>query len=119
VRLGIFGSGFGGLTIHEAIRERLPRCDRVYLGDNTRAPYELLLPVIHEVVPAGVRVLSQGEIVAPSLESYLRRHPQIEGRLSRGSTTEFLTTDVGESFDRLARLFLGHVVASGPARLDP
>jgi glutamate racemase len=81
--------------------------------------YPLLLPVIHEVVPVGVRVLSQGEIVAPSLESYLRRHPEIEGRLSRGRTTEFLTTDVGESFDRLAELFLGHAVASGPARLDP
>lgn len=81
--------------------------------------YPLLLPAIRAVVPGAVRVLSQGEIVAPSLEDYLRRHPELEQRLSRGGTTDFLTTDVGESFDRLAELFLGHPVASAPARLEP
>jgi glutamate racemase len=80
--------------------------------------YPLLLPGIRVVVPPAVRLLSQGEIVAPSLEDYLRRHPAIEARLSRGGTTEFLTTDVGESFDRLAELFLGHPVASEQARLE-
>ena len=74
--------------------------------------YPLLLPRIREVVPRRVRVLSQGEIVAPSLEDYLRRHPEIETRLSRGGETHFLTTDVSESFDRLAELFLGHPVRS-------
>jgi glutamate racemase len=81
--------------------------------------YPLLLPAIRAVVPPAVRVLSQGEIVAPSLEDYLRRHPEIETRLSRGGATEFLTTDVGESFDRLAELFLGHAVASARVRLEP
>jgi glutamate racemase len=74
--------------------------------------YPLLLPRILEVVPRGVRVLSQGEIVAPSLADYLCRHPEIEARLSRGGETQFLTTDVSESFDRLAQLFLGHAVRS-------
>ena len=36
---------------------------------------------IREVVPRRVRVLAQGEIVAPSLGDYLRRHPEIETRL--------------------------------------
>jgi glutamate racemase len=74
--------------------------------------YPLLLPRIREVVPPSVRVLSQGEIVAPSLEDYLRRHPEMEARLSRGGETHFLTTDVSESFDSLAELFLGHPVRS-------
>ncbi len=80
--------------------------------------YPLVAPAIRAVVPPAVRLLSQGEIVAPSLEDYLRRHPELERRLSSGGTTEFLTTDVGESFDRLAELFLGHAVASERARLE-
>lgn len=37
--IGIFDSGYGGLTILEAIRRRLPRYSYLYLGDNARAPY--------------------------------------------------------------------------------
>lgn len=37
--VGIFDSGYGGLTILEKIREVLPQYDYIYLGDNARAPY--------------------------------------------------------------------------------
>lgn len=37
--IGIFDSGFGGLTILEGIRNRMPQYDYVYLGDNARTPY--------------------------------------------------------------------------------
>lgn len=37
--IGIFDSGYGGLTILKAIRELLPQYDYAYLGDNARAPY--------------------------------------------------------------------------------
>lgn len=37
--IGIFDSGYGGLTILEDIRKRLPVYDYLYLGDNARAPY--------------------------------------------------------------------------------
>ena len=37
--IGIFDSGYGGLTILKAITERLPQYDYLYLGDNARAPY--------------------------------------------------------------------------------
>ncbi|MDR2681329.1 MAG: glutamate racemase [Tannerella sp.] len=37
--LGIFDSGYGGLTIFEHIRRALPEYDYIYLGDNARAPY--------------------------------------------------------------------------------
>lgn len=39
MRIGIFDSGFGGLSIYRSIRARLPRYDYVYLGDNARTPY--------------------------------------------------------------------------------
>lgn len=37
--IGIFDSGYGGLTILHGIRQRLPEYDYLYLGDNARAPY--------------------------------------------------------------------------------
>jgi len=37
--IGIFDSGFGGLTIFKGIRRLLPEHDYVYLGDNARTPY--------------------------------------------------------------------------------
>lgn len=81
--------------------------------------YPLLAPAIRAVIPASVRLVEQGAIVAPSLADYLRRHPEIEQRLSRGASTHFLTTDASEGFDRLAALFLGHAVASERVDLDP
>lgn len=37
--IGVFDSGYGGLTILQRLRERLPEYDYLYLGDNARAPY--------------------------------------------------------------------------------
>ena len=37
--IGIFDSGYGGLTILHGIRQLLPQYDYVFLGDNARAPY--------------------------------------------------------------------------------
>ena len=38
-KIGVFDSGYGGLTILEAIRREIPQYDYLYLGDNARAPY--------------------------------------------------------------------------------
>lgn len=37
--IGVFDSGYGGLTILEKIREKMPEYDYIYLGDNARTPY--------------------------------------------------------------------------------
>ena len=37
--IGVFDSGYGGLTILHGIRQLLPQYDYMYLGDNARAPY--------------------------------------------------------------------------------
>ena len=39
VSVGVFDSGYGGLTILKGLREALPELDYLYLGDNARAPY--------------------------------------------------------------------------------
>ncbi len=37
--IGVFDSGYGGLTILQQLRKQLPERDFIYLGDNARAPY--------------------------------------------------------------------------------
>jgi glutamate racemase len=43
--IGVFDSGFGGLTVHRALIEALPERDFVYLGDNRNAPYGIRSPI--------------------------------------------------------------------------
>ncbi|MFW0717169.1 glutamate racemase [Pedobacter sp. N23S346] len=37
--IGIFDSGYGGLTVFRSIADQLPEYDYIYLGDNARSPY--------------------------------------------------------------------------------
>ncbi|MGL5406501.1 MAG: glutamate racemase [Propionibacteriaceae bacterium] len=47
--IGIFDSGFGGLTVARAVVDLLPHEDIIYLGDTARAPYgDLSLPQVRE-----------------------------------------------------------------------
>jgi glutamate racemase len=39
MKIGVFDSGFGGLTVLRALLERIPGADYVYLGDTARLPY--------------------------------------------------------------------------------
>lgn len=56
--VGIFDSGYGGLTILSEIRRRLPRYDYLYLGDNARAPYgSRSFEIIYEFTLQAVRYL--------------------------------------------------------------
>jgi glutamate racemase len=58
MKIGVFDSGYGGLTILEKIRERLPQYDYLYLGDNARAPYGTRsFEVIYEYTLQAVRWL--------------------------------------------------------------
>ncbi len=43
--IGVFDSGFGGLTVHRALIDALPDRDFVYLGDNQNAPYGVRPPI--------------------------------------------------------------------------
>jgi glutamate racemase len=56
--------------------------------------------------------LEQGPVVAEKLKDYLRRHPEIKDRLTCGGARTFLTTDLADRFDRLARIFFGEPIRS-------
>lgn len=80
--------------------------------------YPLLYNKIKKYSPEGVRILSQGEIVADSLANYLERHPSMELRLTRSGQREFYTTDSTEDFDRHGAHFYGQPVQSTHVDLE-
>ena len=56
--IGVFDSGYGGLTVLKEIREKLPEYDFLYLGDNARAPYgSRSFDVIYEYTWQAVQAL--------------------------------------------------------------
>lgn len=64
--IGVFDSGYGGLTILKEMRERLPAYDFLYLGDNARAPYgtrsfevvyEFTLEAVEELFSRGCELI--------------------------------------------------------------
>jgi glutamate racemase len=74
--------------------------------------YPLLLEKIEQHIPKHINVISQGGIVARSLDDYLRRHPEMEAALTRNGARHFLTTDDTVSFDSKAGIFYGSTVRS-------
>ncbi len=80
--------------------------------------YPLLIEKIRKYAPEGIRILEQGHLVAESLKDYLRRHPEMDARLSKNGTATFLTSENPEKFDSLASLFTHHPVRSHRCSLD-
>jgi len=74
--------------------------------------YPLIKKRIEKFLQPHISVVAQGEIVAASLEDYLRRHPEIEKQLEKNSTADFCTTDSVEDFDNHATIFYGREVQS-------
>jgi glutamate racemase len=82
---------------------RDPEIDTLILGCTH---YPLLRKKIEAVLPAGVHVLAQGDLVASALTDYLERHKTLEEKLDKNGTCEFLTTEHPEKFRQSASVFL-------------
>ena len=74
--------------------------------------YPLLMNKIKAHLPANVKVIAQGDIVAKSLVDYLHRHPELEQKLSKSGSRKFYTTDDTSEFDRHASRFFSEPVTS-------
>ena len=74
--------------------------------------YPLLKNKIARLLPKGITLLTQGQIVADSLADYLQRHPELESRCSKNGQRAFYTTDSTEDFDNHASIFFGQAVQS-------
>lgn len=74
--------------------------------------YPLLINKIKKYLPEEVTLLSQGKIVAESLADYLKRHPELEKKLSKKMSVQYYTTDSSDNFNKSAGLFLGQAIQS-------
>lgn len=86
-----------------------PEIDTIILGCTH---YPLLYDKIRRYTSDNIKVLIQGKIVADSLLDYLRRHPEMGRRITRGGTLELLTTEEPDKFSGLASVFMGENVSS-------
>lgn len=68
--------------------------------------YPLLMHQVRKFVPQHIHILEQGQIVAEKLVDYLKRHPEMEMRLTKGSHIHFQTTESSENFNDKATLFM-------------
>jgi glutamate racemase len=90
--------------------ERAPLIDTILLACTH---YPLLAHQIARFLPPYVQLISQGEIVARSLVSYLTKHPEMEARCTRHGSRKYFTTESTDDFATKARIFLkDHVEAA-------
>jgi glutamate racemase len=68
--------------------------------------YPLLADKIKNFIPASVRLVNQGDIVAASLKDYLLRHPEMDERCTKGGSISFFTTETPDSFSKKASVFM-------------
>lgn len=72
--------------------------------------YPLLLKKIKKYVPPTTTILTQGTIVAQSLQQYLAKHHAIENLCSKQGQVQFYTTDDVTDFNNHATVFFGKEV---------
>ncbi len=99
----------------DELMKKNDKIDTVLLGCTH---YPLLSKKIQQHLPVGVQLLSQGKIVAESLADYLKRHPEMETRLSKNASRHFFTTDSAADFNNHACLFYGEVVKAVHVELE-
>ncbi len=91
--------------------ELLQRSDQIDTILLACTHYPLLQHKIEAHLPAGVKVVAQGDIVAQSLTDYLQRHPEIDRQITRQGTRRFCTTtDDTADLDQHASMFISEEV---------
>jgi glutamate racemase len=88
----------------KALLNQSPNIDCILLACTH---YPLLIPKIEKYLPQNIQLLTQGEIVANSLIDYLKRHEEIEVKLTKNGERTYYTSGDTTSFDAHASVFLG------------
>ena len=84
--IGVFDSGYGGLTVLKELVQQLPNYDFLYLGDNARTPYGtrsfdvVYEYTLHVITSYSIHYTKLYEIVIrPSVAGTFVHSPGIEG----------------------------------------
>ena len=79
--------------------------------------YPILEEKIKKHLPKYIRLVSQGNLVASKLKTYLNRHSEINDRLTKTSALNVLTTECNTSFDLVASKFYKKEIKSITVKL--
>jgi glutamate racemase len=74
--------------------------------------YPLLIPKIKALVPDKINLVVQGDIVAKSLTTYLKNHPEIQIKLNQQGKRSFFTSGDTKAFNEHASIFFGETVGA-------
>lgn len=88
----------------DKIISSFPNIDVILLGCTH---YPILRPFIEQHIPATIKVISQGEIVAKSLKGYLEKHDWMMKKISKHQETTYLTTGEATVFEEHASKIVG------------
>lgn len=106
---------FESKELHDIVKQDLEcllskdeEIDTIILGC-THYPLitSLIQRVLQEIDHPEIILMPQGKPVAYSLKDYLRRHPEMEQRLTKGANIQYYTTGNVEQFDKHASTFIG------------
>lgn len=118
--IGVYDSGFGGLTVVRAIRARLPEHDLVYLGDSGRAPYggrdvrtilDFAEQCVERLFEEGCRLVV---VACHTVSCVALRHLQLR-YAGPGSSRRVLGVSIPAA-EAAARVTRGHIGILGTAR---
>lgn len=98
----------------DRLLEKDPKIDVILLACTH---YPLLENEIYKHMPDKIQLISQGEIVANSLENYLHRNTDMEKRLTKGGSRTFFTTGDPGDFSEKATFFYGENVKASRINL--
>lgn len=91
----------------QALSEKSNSMDAIILGCTH---YAIVEKTFRKYLPAGIKIFSQGEIVAKKLKEYLDRHLEFRDNLKEGAKKIFLTTENSPHVQALAELFYGEKI---------
>ena len=74
--------------------------------------YPLVEDKIRSFIPRGIKLISQGGIVADSLSGYLRRHDSLNNNLTKYGSVQFYTTNGVEDFEQHGERFFGEKISA-------
>ena len=74
--------------------------------------YPLMAKKIQSFLPDNVKLVTQGDIVAKRLATYLQNHPEIDQKCSKNGQIQFYTTDNPTSFEEQGTVFFGQKIAA-------
>lgn len=72
--------------------------------------YPLLKPLLKEILPDHIDLISQDDFIPAKLADYLHRHPEIENTLDKTHHYRFCVTDVAKSYQDMANRIFGQAL---------